>query len=167
MRLTKNMKNEIVNAMVACTTWEELKTAYVEWATKCDTETSQQFLNGAFEEVAKLVKDQHKTKDGKSYTKEPELSPEDFRTLMAELLNIDGITVEILGSWIWVSGNTKANKDALKQCGFRFSGKKQAWYKAPEGTKRMGRRYKSKYASYGELREAWDAQTVTEVEEIA
>ena len=39
-----------------------------------------------------------------------------------------GVDVEVCGSWIWVSGDTRPVKGALKGMGFRFSGNKQCWY---------------------------------------
>ena len=38
------------------------------------------------------------------------------------------IEIEILGSWIWVTGNTKTHKEDLKSYGFLFAPKKEAWY---------------------------------------
>lgn len=38
------------------------------------------------------------------------------------------VVVEMIGNWIWISGNTKPIKEQLKQLQFRFSGSKIAWY---------------------------------------
>lgn len=38
------------------------------------------------------------------------------------------IIVEMIGNWIWISGNTKPIKEQLKSLNFKFSGKKVAWY---------------------------------------
>lgn len=35
--------------------------------------------------------------------------------------------IELIGSWLWISGNTKNHKDKLKELGFRWSPKKKAW----------------------------------------
>lgn len=44
-------------------------------------------------------------------------------------LNLDGeLEVELCGLWIWVTGNTKANREALKEAGFKWAPKKLAWY---------------------------------------
>lgn len=42
--------------------------------------------------------------------------------------NLTGLTVEILGLWIWVSGDTKPHKEAIKEAGYMFSSTKTAWY---------------------------------------
>lgn len=38
-----------------------------------------------------------------------------------------GLTIEICGSWIWVSGDTKPHKDVLKGAGFKWAPKKLMW----------------------------------------
>jgi len=39
-----------------------------------------------------------------------------------------GITGEIIGSWLWIIGNTYPIKDHLKGLGFNFAYNKKAWY---------------------------------------
>ena len=39
-----------------------------------------------------------------------------------------GLTVELAGSWVWVSGDTKPKREALKAHGFRWAPKKEKWY---------------------------------------
>jgi hypothetical protein len=41
---------------------------------------------------------------------------------------IQGIVIELIGKWIWVSGDTKSIKDQLKENSFRYASKKQLWY---------------------------------------
>ncbi len=41
---------------------------------------------------------------------------------------IQGIVIELIGKWIWVSGDTKSIKDQLKENGFKYAPKKQLWY---------------------------------------
>ena len=48
--------------------------------------------------------------------------------LINKLLHFPDIEVELCGSWIWVSGETKAVKDDLKALGFKWSRNKAAWY---------------------------------------
>ncbi len=44
------------------------------------------------------------------------------------LRNLPGIHIEIIGSWLWVSGSTYNHVDVLKSMKMRFSGNKKAWY---------------------------------------
>jgi hypothetical protein len=49
------------------------------------------------------------------------------------------VTVELCGLWVWLTGNTKPVKDTIYNSGygFKFAGKKQAWFYA--GVKSFGR----------------------------
>lgn len=42
-----------------------------------------------------------------------------------------GLTIEVCGLWIWVSGDTKTHKDILKATGYCWSPKKCMWYYRP------------------------------------
>jgi hypothetical protein len=56
---------------------------------------------------------------------------EEFKATLDKLmtLNLEGVKVELIGSWLWVSGNTKPIKDELKALNFRWCPKKdgQPW----------------------------------------
>ncbi|MCU0457655.1 MAG: hypothetical protein MUE37_01000 [Bacteroidales bacterium] len=40
----------------------------------------------------------------------------------------EGIHVEIIKDWLWVSGKTFEARDDLKELGFRYSSDKKSWY---------------------------------------
>ncbi|VBB08454.1 Hypothetical protein LUCI_3726 [Lucifera butyrica] len=58
-----------------------------------------------------------------------------FREMIDRIINLDGLEIEICGSWIWVSGETKKHKDALNEVGYFFARKKKMWYWRPEEAK--------------------------------
>ena len=53
----------------------------------------------------------------------------EFKAAMEALASMDlsGVTVELIGSWLWVQGDTKKIKDDLKAAGFRWARKKAAF----------------------------------------
>ena len=55
-------------------------------------------------------------------------TPEEFREIIDALLRMDGVEVELCGSWLWIGGNTRAHKDELKAAGCRWSSNKKLWY---------------------------------------
>jgi DnaJ-class molecular chaperone len=55
-------------------------------------------------------------------------TPEEFIDIISKLDQIQGIFVELCGRWLWISGNTKDNREALKACGCRWSPTKKLWY---------------------------------------
>lgn len=52
---------------------------------------------------------------------------EQMREALEKIIHLE-ITIEIVGSWIWLSGNTFPYKTEIKEAGFKFAGKKKAWY---------------------------------------
>jgi hypothetical protein len=42
-----------------------------------------------------------------------------------------GLTLEVCGVWVWVSGDTKPHKETLKTAGFMWAPKKMQWYFRP------------------------------------
>jgi hypothetical protein len=53
---------------------------------------------------------------------------EKINNLMEILQDKKGITAEIVGSWLWVYGDTYAIKEELKTMGFSWSKGKKKWY---------------------------------------
>lgn len=64
-----------------------------------------------------------------------------FPEILNQIILYD-ITIEVCGSWIWLSGNTRNYKDQLKKIGFLFAPKKQMWYWRPKDFKSANNRPK-------------------------
>lgn len=68
---------------------------------------------------------------------------------------LPSLTVDIVGKWIWVSGETYPARAALVNMGLRFSKDKVKWYWKPATHNFRGRHtrpYQAITAKYGELR---------------
>jgi hypothetical protein len=50
-----------------------------------------------------------------------------------------GLTIEICGAWIWVSGDTRPHKDILKQAGYKWAPVKAMWHYRPKEWKSASR----------------------------
>jgi len=50
-----------------------------------------------------------------------------FKTVLDAIMHLDGISIEIIGDWVWVSGNTKPHKEVLKGLNFKWAPQKSAW----------------------------------------
>lgn len=78
---------------------------------------------------------------------------EAYRVVIEQVIHLDGLHIELVGHWIWVTGNTKAHRAALKAAGYRFASKKLAWYfrtdefRVRKGGKKSLEQIKSKYGS--------------------
>lgn len=52
----------------------------------------------------------------------------EFAEILAVLMGLKGLEIEICGNWLWIGGETKENKDALKGAGCKWASKKKLWY---------------------------------------
>ena len=124
-------------------TLEELKKTFHRLCLKLHpdiggSDEEMKILNAEYEQLFERVKNIHVNKDGETYEKETQETPQEFQSLIAELLKLDGIEIEIIGCFVWVSGNTKPHKEQLKALGFRWHSKKKCWYKSPDNYHRWG-----------------------------
>jgi len=126
-------------------TLEELKAAYRKLAMqhhpdRGGSDEAMKAVNAEYDRLFPKLKNVHKNKDGEEYTKETAETPEFFKDLINELMSMDGIIIEIIGCFVWVTGNTRPNKDRLKALKFQWHSKKAAWYLKPEDYRKRSRK---------------------------
>lgn len=129
------------------TTLEDLKKVYKKLAMKMHPdrggdEEEMKVLNNEYDDLFAKLKNTHKNKDGETYTKETSETPEQFKDIINKLFSfkMKDVDIEIIGSFVWLSGNTKEYKEEIKSLGFRYSPKKYSWYKAPDDYKKRSRK---------------------------
>lgn len=84
-----------------------------------------------------------KGSDGKEHTYYYTYWREDLLTKVLEqlfALNLpDDVEIDIIGSWIWITGNTKPVKDKLKTIDrVRFNSRRRCWQWSPPGSMSIG-----------------------------
>lgn len=52
----------------------------------------------------------------------------ELEKIISQILHFENIIIEVVGSWIWISGDTRVVKDTLKELGFKWASKKKMWY---------------------------------------
>jgi len=52
----------------------------------------------------------------------------EIEKIISQILHYENIIIEVVGSWIWLSGDTRIIKDKLKDLGFKWASKKKQWY---------------------------------------
>lgn len=58
-----------------------------------------------------------------------DFSDDELKNILNELIKLKAnITIELIGSWIWISGDSYSIKKQLKELGFKWASKKKMWY---------------------------------------
>lgn len=78
----------------------------------------------------------------------------DLEKIISKILHFENITIELVGSWIWLSGDTKEIKDKLKELGFKWASKKKMWYYGEMKGKSHGEK------SLDEIKDKYGSETV-------
>ena len=144
-------------------TLEELKSLYRKLAMlhhpdRGGSDEAMKAVNAEYDLLFPRLKNVHKNKDGEKYEKETTETVDSFKDLITELMKMDDVTIEVIGSFVWVTGNTVAYKERLKELRFLWHRKKVAWYLKPEDYKRQSHRdysfdeIRTMYGSSGEVR---------------
>ena len=124
-------------------TLEELRRQYRDLLKKFhpdnangSTESTQE-INAEYDRLFKVLKNKHESKTADSTTnKESNYNQNMYdwendkalREVLQKIINFDGIEIEIVGQWIWISGNTFTYKKELKEIGFKWASQKKMWY---------------------------------------
>lgn len=85
-------------------------------------------INDEYDDAFRRLQSGSTTAQQTAEANETEETPEAFRAVISQLVILAGINIEICGSWVWVTGNTYPNREALKAAGLRYSKGKAAWY---------------------------------------
>ena len=95
-------------------------------------------INVEYEQLFKLLKNRHESKATGTESNTSENvkwnfeEDEKLREVLQKIINFEGISIEICGSWLWISGNTYQYKKAFKELGFMWASTKKMWYWKPE-----------------------------------
>jgi len=109
---------------------QELKKLYKELARKYHPDfggnvETMQAINAEYDTmISWFAKHGNKTEKEKASAEVPER----FRKIIEALLKMPYIQVEIIGGWIWLSGNTGLYLRKLKAMGFTWSTKQKRYY---------------------------------------
>mgnify|MGYP003531240310 FL=1 len=75
----------------------------------------------------------------------------ELEKIISLILHFENITIELVGSWIWINGDTREIKEKLKEIGFKWASKKRMWYfgemKSKNPTPKSMEEIKNKYGS--------------------
>ena len=97
-----------------------------------------QEINAEYDRLFKLLKDKHErktagnTENGSkadfNIMKYDFSEDQKLREVLQKIISFSGITIDVVGCFIWVDGSTYQYKEDLKAIGFRWSGQRKKWY---------------------------------------
>lgn len=93
-----------------------------------------QEINAEYGSLFRMLKDKHDSKATDKDKTDYNANMYDWendkalREVLEKIINFDGIEIEIIGQWIWVSGNTFRHKITLKEIGFKWASQKKMWH---------------------------------------
>ncbi|MDE6608845.1 MAG: J domain-containing protein [Lachnospiraceae bacterium] len=136
-------------------TLEELRKQYKDLLKKFhpdnangSTEATQE-INAEYDRLFKVLKNKLESKTADSTTnKESNYNQNMYdwendkalREVLQKIINFDGIEIEIVGQWIWISGNTFTYKKELKEIGFKWASQKKQWFWHSENFRKKSRK---------------------------
>lgn len=113
-------------------------------------------MQAEYMKVFEALKNVFTNKDGETYTKTSKETPEEYADIINRVIHFDGVKVEIIGSWVWLTGNTLMYREEIKAAGFFWSKSKKAWYYTGE---KEYRKRKGHY-SMNKLRSKWGSEEI-------
>jgi curved DNA-binding protein CbpA len=149
-----------------CLTVAEVKKLYKELAMKNhpdlggDTATMQE-INRQYEITLKSLDGEVTTdsegKEHKYYWNEE--TEQELMVKINELLTLQMVNVDVflVGSWLWINGETKQYKEQLKAIGCLWHTKRQSWYFATEGSRILSRYRKNSGKGINDLAQTYGA----------
>jgi len=101
----------------------EAKKVYKELAKKLHPDV------GGDNEMFKLLNEVYNNilENGLNFLNEDEFDLE-LEKVISKILHFENIVIEVVGSWIWLSGDTISIKETLKELNFKWASKKKMWY---------------------------------------
>lgn len=118
-----------------------------------------QEINNEYQALFDSLKSEHNARvDATGKGHKTEETAADFIRIIEILIKLDGLDIELCGSWLWIGGNTRKHKEALKAAGCQWCSKKKLWSWKP-----AGKRYHSYRGtkSMAEIRTKYGSQTFT------
>ena len=116
-------REEIINEFSEVTGINEAKKVYKTLAKKLHPD-----VGGSEEEFKLLNAIYNDFIENKIYFSNDFKIDLDLEKIISQILHFENITIELVGSWIWLSGDTKEIKDKLKELGFKWASKKKMWF---------------------------------------
>lgn len=106
-----------------------------------------QEINAEYDQLFKVLKDKHESTQTSTDNAKADFNnmkydfSEDtaLREMLSKIIGFTGITIEIIGNWLWCFNSYKFRKE-LKELGFKYASGKKAWYYHTEAFRKKSHR---------------------------
>lgn len=132
------------NYFAQCTTLDEAKAHYKKLAFELHPDISGYDSTAEFQEMQSQF-EKFKPQTEKYYSEFEHFNAAHYMQIIEDLLKIDGLDIELIGSFIWIGGDTFNKKDQIKAVQneqFKpaaWHRKKSLWYFAPADYQRFSK----------------------------
>jgi curved DNA-binding protein CbpA len=143
MKMNHNDALHILN-LTSVTTIDKIKLAYRKACSQYHPDRNpaglemMKIVNAAYDALEDVLAGGQFDRSVKNEKEGAEEYGEQINAALNAIINL-GLTIEICGSWIWVSGDTRTFKDTLKNAGFKWAPKKMMWHFRPAEYKSFNR----------------------------
>lgn len=110
--------------------------------------SEMQEINAEYDRLFHILKNAHENNSANYGNKNTDYNnmkydfaeDEKLREMLSKVIHFTGIDIELVGAWIWVSGNTYSCKKELKELGFKWANQKKMWYWHSEAFRKKSRK---------------------------
>lgn len=142
---------------------EQLKKEYRKLAkhyhpdlNKEDTTSNMKAINKQYDQLFKTLQ------SSSSKWQEKAEHVDSYKDIINELLKYDNLTIDIVGTWIYVYGSTYPIKKEIQKLGFKWSPKHKKYYYFDGIQKATSKRFKRNKLSYDDITHKHGKQTITQ-----
>lgn len=104
---------------------------------------------------------QHLPKNGEAKTEADKKAAADLdkeiRKALEKVVTLDGVNIEVVGTWIWIDGSTYQHRATLAGLGYKWSKSRKKWHYTPYES---GKYYKGKKKSFDTLRALYGSSEI-------
>jgi hypothetical protein len=137
-----------------CKTLEDVKNTYKDlYLAHGHNSAVMAEIASEYQTAFVALADQFKNAKGVIYTAKDKKTgtPKEWADMVQALAKMDGLKIELCGTWLWVTGNTYAHKKGLHDLAFKYHKEKKAWSYHNEPYRKKGK----KKLSLAEIRTAY------------
>lgn len=114
-------------------------------------------INNEYEQLFVYISAHQTDKQRETAQKQGHAMNDGYREFINKIIHIPDVEIEICGSWIWISGETKPYKDIIKNAGAFWASKKTMWYWRPQEYKQT---FNKKSMSMDYIREKYGSEKI-------